>query len=85
MVGEPLAERRAQLSKSFGLEARPSNLEVVKGVDIVVLAVKPQNLADVMSEVGPALSGDQGSAVHSCRGADRHPSPGTGPSGPSSE
>ena len=59
IVGEPLAERRAQLSKSFGLEARPSNLEVVKGVDIVVLAVKPQNLADVMSEVGPALSGDQ--------------------------
>jgi pyrroline-5-carboxylate reductase len=58
-IGEPLEARRAQLAERYGVRVEARNLDVVEGADIVVLAVKPQNLAEVMAELGPGLSGGQ--------------------------
>ena len=55
-VGEPVEARRAHLEKSFGLKAHQRNLDVVDGVDIVVLAVKPQSLPGVLSELNGVLA-----------------------------
>ena len=50
-VGEPIQSRRAQLEAGYGLRTDASNLAVVDGADMVVLAVKPQNLPEVMAEL----------------------------------
>ena len=55
-VGEPLEQRRAHLEERYGIEAGPSNPGVVKEADLVVLSVKPQNLTEVMAELGPSLN-----------------------------
>ena len=57
-VAEPVAERRALLEKKYGLGARAANREVVDGAELVVLAVKPQNLPEVMSELNDGLGQD---------------------------
>jgi pyrroline-5-carboxylate reductase len=44
-VGEALPERRAALSAEFGVRATADNLEAIRGADVVVLAVKPQDMA----------------------------------------
>lgn len=38
---------------------RDGNPDAVTGQEIVILAVKPQHIADVMSELAPVISGDQ--------------------------
>ena len=57
-VGEPVEARRARLEQKYGLKAWPRNLEAVDGADIVVLAVKPQNLSQVLSELRNGLQQD---------------------------
>ena len=39
-----------------GAQRAPSNLEVVVGVDVVVLAIKPQNFARVAADIKPGLT-----------------------------
>jgi pyrroline-5-carboxylate reductase len=39
-----------------GAVREPSNVEVVLGADVVVLAIKPQNLAAVATDIKPALT-----------------------------
>ena len=55
-IGEPLEARHAHLAEQYGVTASVRNLDVVEGADIVVLAVKPQNLSEVMAELGPGLA-----------------------------
>ena len=57
-VGEPVKGRRAYLAEKFGLATLERNLEVVDGAGIVVLAIKPQNLHEVLSELNGNLAGD---------------------------
>jgi pyrroline-5-carboxylate reductase len=44
-VGEALPERRVALATEFGVRATADNLEAIRGADVVVLAVKPQDMA----------------------------------------
>ena len=55
-VGEPQESRRAHLKQKYGLESHSGNLEAVDGADIVVLAVKPQSLREVLSGLTKGLS-----------------------------
>ena len=55
-VGEPQESRRAHLKQKYGLESYPGNLEAANGADMVVLAVKPQSLKEVMSGLNKGLS-----------------------------
>lgn len=48
-------DRRRCFIESFGVQARASNREAASGADILVLAVKPQQMKDVMAEIRGAL------------------------------
>jgi pyrroline-5-carboxylate reductase len=59
VASHPRAERREQLSREHGIRATASNVEAVRGADVVLLAVKPQMLARVGREIGPHLAAGQ--------------------------
>jgi len=55
-AADPAAERRDHLKSQFGIRVGPTNREAVVWADVVVLAVKPQMLPAVLSELGPTLA-----------------------------
>jgi pyrroline-5-carboxylate reductase len=56
-ASDPVAERREHLTRTLGVRTTDSNLEVVEASEVVVLAVKPQQLEAVLEplphEAGP--------------------------------
>jgi pyrroline-5-carboxylate reductase len=52
-------ERALELTERLGVEATTSNPEAIKGADVVVLAVKPQDVETLLGEVGHLLTADQ--------------------------
>jgi pyrroline-5-carboxylate reductase len=54
-VGEPDARRRDVLVEDYGVRVDPDNVKVVSRADVCLLAVKPQEMASVLEEVGPHL------------------------------
>lgn len=59
MVSELREERRAYLESAYNVKATPDNKDVVKGCEIIILAVKPQNMDDVTSEIVGLMSPDK--------------------------
>lgn len=47
--------RRNYIKRTYRIAVTPSNSEAVNRSDIVILAVKPQNIADVLEELGSLL------------------------------
>jgi pyrroline-5-carboxylate reductase len=58
-IGEPLELRRAHLKAEYGIAAFASNAEALQDAEVVVLAVKPQGLPDVMAGVRDDLEPGQ--------------------------
>lgn len=58
-VTGPRRERRAELTKRFGVKAISSNAEAARDAHVVVLSVKPQVLGTVMRELHGKLRDDQ--------------------------
>ncbi|MCP6758268.1 MAG: pyrroline-5-carboxylate reductase [Fischerella sp. CENA71] len=56
IVIDPLATRCLHLEKKYGVRTTSSNLEAVQGASIVILAVKPQVLASVMTTLKDKIS-----------------------------
>lgn len=54
-VSDPSTEKTTQLASQFGTNTSDSNSSLVAAVDIVILAVKPQQLADVCREIAPTV------------------------------
>ncbi len=52
-------ESSTQAEKRYGIKMYRDNAALVKGRDIVILAVKPQTIKKVLSEIKAALSEDQ--------------------------
>jgi pyrroline-5-carboxylate reductase len=52
-------ERAAELHERHGVETTTSNLEAIRGADVVVLAVKPQDIEVLLGEVGRLLTAEQ--------------------------
>jgi pyrroline-5-carboxylate reductase len=52
-------ERAAELREKHGVEATTSNEEAIRGADIVVLAVKPQDIENLLGEIGHLLTSEQ--------------------------
>jgi pyrroline-5-carboxylate reductase len=50
-VADPFAAALAALKSDYGISTTGSNVEAVRGADVVVLAVKPQELHNVVNEV----------------------------------
>lgn len=57
-VAEPHPGRAADVAEAFGVVTTPSPAEVVADADVVLLAIKPQVLADVCDQLVPALRDD---------------------------
>ncbi len=47
--------RRQHLQKKYSINTTADNLKALDGADVVILAIKPQNLAEVMAEIGGSL------------------------------
>ena len=58
-VGEPVAERREYLTSQFGVNTDPDNLKTAEQADLVVFAIKPQDLGPVMGQLKGKLGTDQ--------------------------
>src|SRR5882724_10540204 len=50
---DPVVEARAAFAQATGGHIFPDNRQVVGASDVVVLAVKPQNMSDVLAEIAP--------------------------------
>jgi pyrroline-5-carboxylate reductase len=59
MTSEPRAERRAYLEKTYDVKTTSDNREIAKNCNIIILAVKPQNMDDVTGEIGDYISDDK--------------------------
>lgn len=57
-VADPSAEQRQSLSDDLGVTVHDDNAEAVAGSDVVVVAVKPQVMDDVLASVADAIDGD---------------------------
>jgi pyrroline-5-carboxylate reductase len=55
VASHPRAERREHLAREYGIRVLAGNVEAVEVADVVLLAIKPQMLARVGREIGPAL------------------------------
>ncbi|HEX4964297.1 MAG TPA: pyrroline-5-carboxylate reductase [Thermoanaerobaculia bacterium] len=76
----PRQERAEQLAAAYGVRGTTDNLEAVENADLVVLAVKPQTLAKVLTQIRPKIRHDQlvmsviaGARMASIGGALGHP------------
>ena len=52
-------ERATELREKHGVEATTSNEEAIRGADVVVLAVKPQDIETLLGEIGHLLARNQ--------------------------
>jgi pyrroline-5-carboxylate reductase len=52
-------ERAAELRERHGVEATTDNAAAIKGADVVVLAVKPQDIETLLGEIGHLLKAEQ--------------------------
>ncbi len=50
------AQRLEFLRKSMKLKVSPHNEKAVKGAEIIILAVKPQNMSATLKEISPAIN-----------------------------
>ena len=50
------ADRLSQLDARYGTRSMSSNTDLVRSVDVVILAVKPQIMSAVLQEIRPALT-----------------------------
>ncbi len=58
-VSEPREERRIYLEKAYGVKATPDNKEVVRNSNIIILAVKPQNMDEVTAGIADSVTADK--------------------------
>ena len=58
-VGEAVEQRCQWWRQNHGVSATTDNLEAAQSGDLVVLAIKPQNLPDVMDQLGGRLESRQ--------------------------
>ncbi len=59
IVSEPRDDRRDYLSRTYGVRATASNNEVAKLADIIILAVKPQNMPEVLQGISGDITADK--------------------------
>ncbi len=57
-VGEPVDSRRQHLEGKYGVKTQANNADALEGAELTVLAVKPQSLSHVMSDLKGTLARD---------------------------
>ena len=51
------AERLDQIARQYGIRGAASNAALVKESDVIILAVKPQVMRAVLTDIAPAVDG----------------------------
>ncbi|MBI5196038.1 MAG: pyrroline-5-carboxylate reductase [Nitrospirae bacterium] len=59
IVSEPREDRRQYLEKNYGVKTTSLNKDAVSLCDIIILAVKPQNMDAVLDEISAAVTDDK--------------------------
>ena len=54
-VADPVDSLRENLAARYGIHTSKNNLDVIADADVIVLAVKPQQLKNVVEELGPVV------------------------------
>jgi len=54
-VSDVVASRRDQLKKKYGLNVTDNNLSAVKGAEVVILAIKPNDMGHVLGQLAGQL------------------------------
>jgi pyrroline-5-carboxylate reductase len=52
-------ERLAELARRYGVEASADNAKAVAGAELIVLAVKPQDIEPLLSDISAHVRSDQ--------------------------
>ncbi|HVT05428.1 MAG TPA: pyrroline-5-carboxylate reductase [Thermoanaerobaculia bacterium] len=55
-VSAPRLERREELSAKYGVRTEASNADLLEGLDILILSVKPQIMQRVLQEIGERVA-----------------------------
>lgn len=58
LTASDIAEPRRKLFESLGIGTTENNCAVVPSSDVLIIAVKPQNLGELLRQIGPALPDD---------------------------
>lgn len=58
-VSEPLEDRRRYLETAYGVKTSAANTELAGGCNIIILAVKPQNMAAVLDEIAGSITAEK--------------------------
>jgi pyrroline-5-carboxylate reductase len=56
LAADPSPEARAAFTRETGLRATPANREVIDAADVLVLAVKPQDMQALLGEIRQAIT-----------------------------
>ena len=56
VIADSRAARAQQIAQQYGVRAAADNTVLVRGADVIILAVKPQIMAPVLREIMPALT-----------------------------
>lgn len=56
-VAEPVSERQTYLATTYQIDAEGSLADIVKDVEVIMLAVKPQVMPQVLTDLAPHFSG----------------------------
>jgi len=59
MVSEPREERRGYLEKTYTIKTTPRNKDVAENCDIIIIAVKPQDMSTVLDDISDVISEDK--------------------------
>jgi len=58
-IGEPIEARRAFLTQKYNVEALADNTQAITNANLIILAVKPQDLNKITSELKSSIKPDQ--------------------------
>jgi len=58
IASEPSTERKEFIARTYGVRVTGDNVEVARNANLIVLAVKPNNVSMVMDELKPYLTTD---------------------------
>lgn len=59
LVSEPREDRRKYLEQTYGIKTTQSNREVASLCNIIILAVKPQNMITVLDEISDIITDEK--------------------------
>jgi len=59
LVSEPAVDKREHLATQYNVDTTDLNRDVTTTCDMIILAVKPQNMEDVLNEIGDTITNEK--------------------------